>query len=420
MEENEKNQLFDNLEVQNQPQNDPILTLNAFLEQLVDEVEAFKNGQKRFVEFAKCQRDVLSLKGINVLSYLQAELLFFKARNSAVLYGSKLDEAQKKLDYVKKILTEARGLKLKFVGTKLIAEGKVELEENRIVKEANKNIDEIEELLKSIDSENVDGSADENLDESNEAIDELGDNEISDKETFPESTNKIPEVENAKVDDGGKIPEKDNAEINDDNKVPEVENAKVDDGGKIPEKDNAEINDDNKVPEVENAEVDDDDKPLEDEFGKIFNKDENTTTQKNEKMILEDCDDSADVVDESEFEIKNIYKIKNGIIDLLAPENAELVYGIYKEESFNDAFNTLLDIAYCFPLSITTLPNEAISELKSHNLDVVINEQKKTITTFSYLLNFCATSILNKYRKNQNVKNLLIFYKWVKSLGVQA
>lgn len=392
MEENEKNQLFDNLEVQNQPQNDPILTLNAFLEQLVDEVEAFKNGQKRFVEFAKCQRDVLSLKGINVLSYLQAELLFFKARNSAVLYGSKLDEAQKKLDYVKKILTEARGLKLKFVGTKLIAEGKVELEENRIVKEANKNIDEIEELLKSIDSENVDGSADENLDESNEAIDELGDNEISDKETFPESTNKIPEVENAKVDDGGKIPEKDNAEINDDNKVPEVEN----------------------------AEVDDDDKPLEDEFGKIFNKDENTTTQKNEKMILEDCDDSADVVDESEFEIKNIYKIKNGIIDLLAPENAELVYGIYKEESFNDAFNTLLDIAYCFPLSITTLPNEAISELKSHNLDVVINEQKKTITTFSYLLNFCATSILNKYRKNQNVKNLLIFYKWVKSLGVQA
>lgn len=392
MEENEKNQLFDNLEVQNRPQNDPILTLNAFLEQLVDEVEAFKNGQKRFVEFAKCQRDVLSLKGINVLSYLQAELLFFKARNSAVLYGSKLDEAQKKLDYVKKILTEARGLKLKFIGTKLIAEGKVELEENQIVKEANKNIDEIEELLKSIDSENVDGSADENLDESNEAIDELGDNEISDKETFPESTNKFSEVENAEVDDGGKISEKDNAEINDDNKVPEVENAKVDD----------------------------DDKPLEDEFGKIFNKDENTTTQKNEKMVLEDCDDSADVVDESEFEIKNVYKIKNGIIDLLAPENAELVYGIYKEESFNDAFNTLLDIAYCFPLSITTLPNEAISELKSHNLDVVINEQKKTITTFSYLLNFCATSILNKYRKNQNVKNLLIFYKWVKSLGVQA
>lgn len=392
MEENEKNQLFDNLEVQNQPQNGPILTLNAFLEQLVDEVEAFKNGQKRFAEFAKCQRDVLSLKGINVLSYLQAELLFFKARNSAVLYGSKLDEAQKKLDYVKKILTEARGLKLKFVGTKLIAEGKVELEENRIVKEANKNIDEIEELLKSIDSENVDGSADENLDESNEAIDELGDNEISDKETFAEPTNKFSEVENAEVDDGGKISEEDNAEINDDNKFSEVES----------------------------AEVDDDDKPLEDEFGKIFNKDENTTTQKNEKMILEDCDDSADVVDENEFEIKNVYKIKNGIIDLLAPENAELVYGIYKEESFNDAFNTLLDIAYCFPLSITTLPNEAISELKFHNLDVVINEQKKTITTFSYLLNFCATSILNKYRKNQNVKNLLIFYKWVKSLGVQA
>lgn len=393
MEENGKNQIFDNLEVQKQPQNDLILTLNAFLEQLVDEVEAFKSGQKRFVEFAKCQRDVLLLKGINVLSYLQAELLFFKARNSAVLYGSKLDEAQKKLDYVKKILTEVRGQKLKFVGTKLIAEGKVELEENQIVKEANKNIDEIEELLKSIDSENVDGSADENIDESNEMVDELEENKVSDKETFAESTNKFSKVENAKEDDGDKPLET-------------QEGTEVGASGKVSDGQNTKINECDEVSK--------------DEFSKILNKDKNPTMQKNEEMILEDCDDSVGEVDDSEIEIKNVYKIKNGIIDLLAPENAELVYGIYKEESFDDAFNTLLDIAYCFPLSITTLPNEAISELKSHNIDVVLNEQKKTITTFSYLLKFCATSILNKYRKNQNVKNLLIFYKWVKSLGVQA
>lgn len=485
MGKNQQNQKNKNDTPQKRPQNSLILTLNAFNEQLTDEVSAFKNGQKRFVEFAKNQRDILALEGVNILSYLQAEVLFFRARNSAVTYADKLAEAQERLNYVKQILSEISGRDLSIVGTKLLIEEKVELKsaslfdendknfassyrkenkekndvyKNQIVKSVNKNLDEINKILSSISGE--DYAEDENkhsdldveaggsknhtsdfnaldlepkkdkkenedeLDEDFSKFEELISNYdskpkvgdyLTDKKFDNESAPEFGESGHKKFENSEsecrKIFENDEKfENSESHKIFEddtenIENLAKETDGVHPFyaeslkendvlKDNASINsktgENSKNPTVE----------------------ENAFEQRSETQF---GDVGVSEESEEELEIKNVFSIKNGKINLLASENAGLIYGIYKNETFNEAFNLLLDVSYCFPLSVTTLPEEAISELKNNEINVEINNQNLSISTFNYLIKFASVCILEKYQKDHNSKNLLDFCKWVKS-----
>lgn len=126
----------------------------------------------------------------------------------------------------------------------------------------------------------------------------------------------------------------------------------------------------------------------------------------------------VDAIDKSELEIVKVYKCNNDCIDLLEPENAELVYGLYSEELFNETYNKLLDVIYCYPLSIVTLPDVAIDELKSNETTVCINGINQTITTFEYLVRFCACVIMRN-QKNTNFKQMVLkFYSWCKKVGI--
>lgn len=506
MEKNQQNQKNENGKLVNQPQNSPILTLNVLGKQLVDEVEAFKNGQKRFVEFAKNQRDILALEGVNIYSYLQAEVLFFKARNSAVTYADKLAEAQLKLNYVKRILSEIVGQNLSIVGTKLLAEGEVKLNntkfldvdntkniksdetlkerdayKNKIVKSANKNLDEINKILESIggsdysktkgkvqteEEDNFEKAKNnfENLGSSlNQSNSDLRNNDFENFEFFnneelkAEGLNKE-ELESedfqfskdSNLKDGSfrghgdnKLKEELNKdELKDDFKsfnnettkdeILDENEAKEEDFSKFEEfisnyeskklKDTKEENKDNlnsssnsdaeslTQEQLNNGSVVENPKNKE-VYNTIQNVKDNPFQQKSETEFGD-----VDIAGEhEELEIKNVFSIKNGKIDLLASENAGLVYGIYNTETFNEAFNILLDVAYCFPLSVTTLPDEAMLELKAHKIDVEISNQKLSISTLNYLIKFASVCILERYQKDKNSKNLLSFYRWVKS-----
>lgn len=504
MEKNQQNQKNKNDKLANQPQNNPILTLNVLGEQLVNEVEAFKNGQKRFVEFAKNQRDILALEGVNIYSYLQAEVLFFKARNSAVTYADKLAEAQLKLNYVKRILSEIVGQNLSIVGTKLLAEGEVKLNDtkfldvdntkniqsdktlkeqdaykNKIVKSANKNLDEINKILESISggdysktmgkvkAEGEDNfekakNSFEDLDSSlNRSISDLQNDDFENFELFNNEELKNKELNKEKSEsEGFQFSEDKNLEDGSfrglgDNKLKEELNkdkleddfksfnnettkdemlnedeAKEEDFSKFEEfisnyeskkfknteedKDNlnSPSNSDNEnltQKQLNNGSVVENSKNKE-VYNTIQNDKDNLFQQKSETEF-----GNVDIAGEhEELEIENVFSIKNGKIDLLASENAGLVYGIYNAETFNEAFNILLDVAYCFPLSVITLPDEAIAELKVHKIDVEISNQKLSISTLNYLIKFASVCILERYQKDKNSKNLLSFYKWVK------
>ena len=188
---------------------------------------------------------------------------------------------------------------------------------------------------------------------------------------------------------------------------------------------NSEDLEENKEAEVKLSKSETNEKAEETESEINQNKDSETIQEKSEDQSdeypFEKSETSfgdVDAIDKSELEIVKVYKCNNDCIDLLEPENAELVYGLYSEELFNETYNKLLDVIYCYPLSIVTLPDVAIDELKSNETTVCINGINQTITTFEYLVRFCACVIMQN-QKSTNFKQMVLkFYSWCKKVGI--
>ena len=392
--ENSKITENNNQKLQNKPQIDPFLVISGFNEQFINQQNAFKTGQQRFENFAKKEQEILATEGIDLVQTLRAKLLYFKVKEKEILYTERLKEVEAKLEFTQKILELAKDKKCKIVGSMLI-------------------IDEInsDSQNKNLVSQSLD------LDEIDNLIEELAKSQrLSEKQKTPFSevpksfySAKKPTVVTTKRSETTKDLDFDEIANKILNSVSNKDTQKSEE---------AKVN-------ITPAGDPDAPKAKEEECEGLQNKSDSTdqtninSTEDYPFYNSETEYGNVDVFDSGELEIIKTYKSKDNYIDLLQSENSDLIYGLYNEDLFNETFNKLLDVVYCYPLSITTLSDVAIEELKSHETVVSINGVEQNITTFEYMVRFVASVILRKGKSKNFKNNVLQFYHWCTSANTK-
>lgn len=446
-----------NIKNPNKPQIDPFWVVASYNEQFINQYKAFKLGQERFTEFAKKEREIIETEGISSLQSLQAKVMFFRARELAINYLNRLDEVEAKLEFTKTVLELTKNKKCKIVDSMLIIDEIITDENNNAGKSISIDIDEINQLINDTDLNNLRESASKsNL--STNPTKNADDGQNFDPTTILNNKTQykvkqtstggfVDDAERLKINNFTKELEEIINDHNDDSQNESLINshssvmttkkmvdAKTQDGEgfdeiaskilKSLEKDNSSEHETSKIntnQDFEDAEEKTNAEEPSDEYRDNETYKEKSKTQPEDDYPLEKSETSfgdVDKIDGSELEIVKVYKCNNDCIDLLDPANAELIYGLYSEDLFNETFNKLLDVIYCYPLSIVTLPDVAIDELKTNETTVSINGINQTITTFEYLARFCACVIMRN-QKSTNFKQMVNeFYSWCKKVGI--
>lgn len=391
--ENSKITENDNQKLQNKPQIDPFLVISGFNEQFINQQNAFKTGQQRFENFAKKEQEILATEGIDLVQTLRAKLLYFKVKEKEILYTERLKEVEAKLEFTQKILELAKDKKCKIVGSMLIIDKINSDSQNKNLVSASLDLDEIDNL-----------------------IEELAKSQrLSEKQKTPFSevpksfySAKKPNVVTTK-----------RSETTKDLDFDEIANKIL---NSVSNK-NSQKGAEEKTNFYSESNLEE---PKENEESESLQEKSDSTDQSNASTVedypfynSETEYGNVDVFDSGELEIIKTYKSKDNYIDLLQSANSDLIYGLYNEDSFNETFNKLLDVVYCYPLSITTLPDVAIEELKSHETVVSINGVEQNITTFEYMVRFVACVILRKGKSKNFKNNVLQFYHWCQSVNAK-
>lgn len=391
--ENSKITENDNQKLQNKPQIDPFLVISGFNEQFINQQNAFKTGQQRFENFAKKEQEILATEGIDLVQTLRAKLLYFKVKEKAILYTERLKEVEAKLEFTQKILELAKDKKCKIVGSMLIIDEINSDSQNKNLVSASLDLDEIDNLIEEL-------AKSQRLSEKQKTpFSEVPKSFYSAKKPTVVTTKRSETTKDLDFDEiANKI-------------LNSVSNKNSQKGAE--EKTNFYSESDLEA-QKENEENE-----------SLQNKSD-STDQSNANTVedypfynSETEYGNVDVFDSGELEIIKTYKSKDNYIDLLQSANSDLIYGLYNEDSFNETFNKLLDVVYCYPLSITTLPDVAIEELKSHETVVSINGVEQNITTFEYMVRFVACVILRKGKSKNFKNNVLQFYHWCQSVNTK-
>lgn len=391
--ENSKITENDNQKLRNKPQIDPFLVISGFNEQFINQQNAFKTGQQRFENFAKKEQEILATEGIDLVQTLRAKLLYFKVKEKAILYTDRLKEVEAKLEFTQKILELAKDKKCKIVGSMLIIDEINSDSQNKNLVSASLDLDEIDNLIEEL-------AKSQRLSEKQKTpFSEVPKSFYSAKKPTVVTTKRSETTKDLDFDEiANKI-------------LNSVSNKNSQKGAE--EKTNFYSESDLEA-QKENEENE-----------SLQNKSD-STDQSNANTVedypfynSETEYGNVDVFDSGELEIIKTYKSKDNYIDLLQSANSDLIYGLYNEDSFNETFNKLLDVVYCYPLSITTLPDVAIEELKSHETVVSINGVEQNITTFEYMVRFVACVILRKGKSKNFKNNVLQFYHWCQSVNTK-
>lgn len=391
--ENSKITENDNQKLQNKPQIDPFLVISGFNEQFINQQNAFKTGQQRFENFAKKEQEILATEGIDLVQTLRAKLLYFKVKEKEILYTERLKEVEAKLEFTQKILELAKDKKCKIVGSMLIIDEINSDSQNKNLVSASLDLDEIDNLIEEL-------AKSQRLSEKQKTpFSEVPKSFYSAKKPTVVTTKRSETTKDLDFDEiANKI-------------LNSVSNKSSQKGAE--EKTNF-------YPEGDLEE------PKENEENESLQNKSDSTDQSNANTVedypfynSETEYGNVDVFDSGELEIIKTYKSKDNYIDLLQSANSDLIYGLYNEDSFNETFNKLLDVVYCYPLSITTLPDVAIEELKSHETVVSINGVEQNITTFEYMVRFVACVILRKGKSKNFKNNVLQFYHWCQSVNAK-
>ncbi len=391
--ENSKITENDNQKLQNKPQIDPFLVISGFNEQFINQQNAFKTGQQRFENFAKKEQEILATEGVDLVQTLRAKLLYFKVKEKAILYTERLKEVEAKLEFTQKILELAKDKKCKIVGSMLIIDEINSDSQNKNLVSASLDLDEIDNLIEEL-------AKSQRLSEKQKTpFSEVPKSFYSAKKPTVVTTKRSETTKDLDFDEiANKI-------------LNSVSNKNSQKGAE--EKTNF-------YPEGDLEE------PKENEENESLQNKSDSTDQSNANTVedypfynSETEYGNVDVFDSGELEIIKTYKSKDNYIDLLQSANSDLIYGLYNEDSFNETFNKLLDVVYCYPLSITTLPDVAIEELKSHETVVSINGVEQNITTFEYMVRFVACVILRKGKSKNFKNNVLQFYHWCQSVNAK-
>lgn len=482
----------------NQPQNGTILALKDLGEQTADEINCYINGQKRFVEFTKKEKEILQNAGLSNLSILQAQVLLAKAKKLELLYKEKTTDAEERLAFIDEILKNSKNKRFMLDGDKLIVDEQVVekikatqasslnnndgnntqnldvnnatktqeidillkalekltgktfdrslfVDEDKKVslpnktgnqnesKSANeeitsdygeKNCDkvsnnnfkgEFDEPLKQVD-EDIEGKAKSSLEnedpsfsgienfaegyqtenEENIAdhkINVLGDDENSFDNNIDKSTDKSKIGKDALNKD-------DLAQADFDDLLDDImENAGAKNAKSNDEKDEAE-NTNNLLEEVVG--------------------DENTDTSPADDDFYATSATALGNVGGDQLEAQelvNVYALADGAIDFCNPQNAKLMYGIYMESTFEETFNVFLDVAYAYPLSLISLPDEALEALRKHNVTAIINGVSSDINTLEYLVRLGACSIVKAKNIRSKDDDKIKYYEWCKKIS---
>lgn len=388
--ENSKITENDNQKLQNKPQIDPFLVISGFNEQFINQQNAFKTGQQRFENFAKKEQEILATEGIDLVQTLRAKLLYFKVKEKAILYTERLKEVEAKLEFTQKILELAKDKKCKIVGSMLIIDEINSDSQNKNLVSASLDLDEIDNLIEEL-------AKSQRLSEKQKTpFSEVPKSFYSAKKPTVVTTKRS---ETTKDLDFDEIANKILNSVSNKNsqKGAEEKTNFYSESDLEAQKENESLQEKSDSTDQSNANTVED-YPFynsETEYGNV------------------------DVFDSGELEIIKTYKSKDNYIDLLQSANSDLIYGLYNEDSFNETFNKLLDVVYCYPLSITTLPDVAIEELKSHETVVSINGVEQNITTFEYMVRFVACVILRKGKSKNFKNNVLQFYHWCQSVNTK-
>ena len=391
--ENSKITENDNQKLQNKPQIDPFLVISGFNGQFINQQNAFKTGQQRFENFAKKEQEILATEGIDLVQTLRAKLLYFKVKEKEILYTERLKEVEAKLEFTQKILELAKDKKCKIVGSMLIIDEINSDSQNKNLVSASLDLDEIDNLIEEL-------AKSQRLSEKQKTpFSEVPKSFYSAKKPTVVTTKRSETTKDLDFDEiANKI-------------LNSVSNKNSQKGAE--EKTNF-------YPEGDLEE------PKENEENESLQNKSDSTDQSNANTVedypfynSETEYGNVDVFDSGELEIIKTYKSKDNYIDLLQSANSDLIYGLYNEDSFNETFNKLLDVVYCYPLSITTLPDVAIEELKSHETVVSINGVEQNITTFEYMVRFVACVILRKGKSKNFKNNVLQFYHWCQSVNAK-
>ena len=382
-----------NQKLQNKPQIDPFLVISGFNEQFINQQNAFKTGQQRFENFAKKEQEILATEGIDLVQTLRAKLLYFKVKEKEILYTERLKEVEAKLEFTQKILELAKDKKCKIVGSMLIIDEINSDSQNKNLVSASLDLDEIDNLIEEL-------AKSQRLSEKQKTpFSEVPKSFYSAKKPTVVTTKRSETTKDLDFDEiANKI-------------LNSVSNKNSQKGAE--EKTNFYSEGDLEAQK-------------ENEESESLQEKSDSTDQSNANTVedypfynSETEYGNVDVFDSGELEIIKTYKSKDNYIDLLQSANSDLIYGLYNEDSFNETFNKLLDVVYCYPLSITTLPDVAIEELKSHETVVSINGVEQNITTFEYMVRFVACVILRKGKSKNFKNNVLQFYHWCQSVNTK-
>ena len=483
----------------NQPQNGTILALKDLGEQTADEINCYINGQKRFVEFTKKEKEILQNAGLSNLSILQAQVLLAKAKKLELLYKEKTTDAEERLAFIDEILKNSKNKRFMLDGDKLIVDEQV-VEKIKATQASSlnnndgnntQNLDvnnatktqEIDILLKALEkltgktfdrslfvdedkkvsSPNKTGNQNESKSANEEITSDYGekncdkvsnnnfkskfcgpfkqvDEDIEGKaksslenedlsfsgiENFAEECqteneeniitdhkiNMLGDDENLfdnnidKSTDKSKIGEDtlnkdDLAQADFDDLMDDImESAGAKNAKSNDEKDEAE-NTNNLLEEVVGNE-NTDDSPADDDFYAT-----STTALGNV---------GGDQLEEQE--LVNVYALADGAIDFCNPQNAKLMYGIYMESTFEETFNVFLDVAYAYPLSLISLPDEALEALRKHNVTATINGVSSDINTLEYLVRLGACGIVKAKNIRSKDDDKIKYYEWCKKIS---
>lgn len=391
--ENSKITENDNQKLQNKPQIDPFLVISGFNEQFINQQNAFKTGQQRFENFAKREQEILATEGIDLVQTLRAKLLYFKVKEKAILYTERLKEVEAKLEFTQKILELAKDKKCKIVGSMLIIDEINSDSQNKNLVSASLDLDEIDNLIEEL-------AKSQRLSEKQKTpFSEVPKSFYSAKKPTVVTTKRSETTKDLDFDEiANKI-------------LNSVSNKNSQKGAE--EKTNFYSESD-----LEAQKENEESESLQEKSDSIDQP--NASTVEDYPFYNSETEyGNVDVFDSGELEIIKTYKSKDNYIDLLQSANSDLIYGLYNEDSFNETFNKLLDVVYCYPLSITTLPDVAIEELKSHETVVSINGVEQNITTFEYMVRFVACVILRKGKSKNFKNNVLQFYHWCQSVNAK-
>ena len=87
------------------------------------------------------------------------------------------------------------------------------------------------------------------------------------------------------------------------------------------------------------------------------------------------------------------------------------------ESTFEETFNVFLDVAYAYPLSLISLPDEALEALRKHNITATINGVSSDINTLEYLVRLGACSIVKAKNIRSKDDDKIKYYEWCKKIS---